>query len=88
MSKTMFDSVEVFVVLKEGFNINESMDKVEKALDREQLQGVMLPFDSGISLFIDEISEDFDYEGYKQKTEAALKESFGDQFIKVEYEDF
>ncbi len=84
--ETMFDGFELFIGLKKGFNKEEAMDKIEKAIDRDDLHGVFLPLDSGVSIFFDEIPKTLDVEVYKTFVETKMKEVFSDQLITIEYE--
>ena len=84
--ETMFDGFELFIELKKGFNKEEAMDNIEKAIDRDDLHGVFLPFDSGISIFFEDIPKTLDIDAYKTFVESKIKEIFSDQLITIQYE--
>lgn len=81
----MLDTIEIFVQLKEGFDSDTSQDKVISVLDREELNGVALPFSKGIGLYIEEIPKSFDIVNYKREAESSLKQMFGAELLGVEF---
>ncbi len=86
MADNFFDTLEIYIPLKKGFDPDNAMDEIKKVADRPELDGVMMPFDSGVSIYLEEMPSDFDFESYKKDLNSDLFNVFGNQLGKVTFE--
>ncbi|AUR85853.1 hypothetical protein NVP1081O_118 [Vibrio phage 1.081.O._10N.286.52.C2] len=70
---------ELFIGFHPGYDEDNAMDRIEATIDRDDIEGIMLPFAQGVSIFIHDAPEDLDVEAYKAHVTAALTAEFGDE---------
>ena len=83
---------EIFITFADGFypDVDEDFDAtpivdlIEKHLDRDDVDGVILPFTTGISIFTDASACELMEDEYSQFLTEGLEDAFGENFVSME----
>lgn len=78
--------VEIFInTPNKDYDVKSTLDRIESAIDRDDVHGVMLPFDEGISVFIESMEESIEIDEYKKFITERLVAEFGDEINEIEF---
>lgn len=78
---------EIFInIPNENYDSDEFMNRIEAAIDREDVHGVFLPFTQGVSIFIEEVTNpELELSEYEEFVVSKLELEFGDEIGDIEF---
>ncbi|CAL9968791.1 hypothetical protein VPHK567_0132 [Vibrio phage K567] len=81
------DLTEIFINMNdENYDADTTLDIVKKAIDRDDVDGVMLAFTQGVSVFIEEITNpELDLAQYEEFVVSNLEKVLGDKMGEIEF---
>ena len=81
------DLTEIFINMKdENYDADTTIELVKNAIDRDDVNGVMLPFTQGVSVFIEEINNpELDLAQYEEFVVSNLEKVLSDEMGEIQF---
>lgn len=81
------DLTEIFINFeREDYDADDAIERALKAIDRPEIDGVLMPFKQGISVFIESVNDtELTLEEYKERVSKQLADEFGDSIGDIEF---
>ncbi|AGB07105.1 hypothetical protein [Vibrio phage VH7D] len=82
------DLTEIFInIHDENYDVDETLDRIEASIDRDDVHGVFMPFTQGVSIFFEKFDDEtLELEKYQEFVIEKLQSEFGDEIGEIEFE--
>ncbi|AJT61003.1 hypothetical protein AVU32_gp162 [Vibrio phage ValKK3] len=82
------DLTEIFInIHDEHYDVDDTLDRIEASIDRDDVHGMFMPFKQGVSIFFEKFDDaTLELEKYQEFVIEKLQHEFGDEIGEIEFE--
>ena len=77
---------EIYLKTKKGYPVDQYIERIKSSIDRDDVEGVIMPFDEGISVIVADMRKcELSLEDYKKFITEKINKEFSNEILEIDF---